>query len=108
MTPLIYAKNDAFSIDKTDSTTVDALQEETNLCKTIPIFRRFLSYLIDRGWVQTRRNAQDRWTGGKQYRVNLKKLQDVLERIGYSLPGFAEDFIKRKEEKELLEKGNLK
>lgn len=107
MTSLIYAKNDAFSIDKTDSTTVDALQEETNLHETIPIFRRFLSYLIDRGWVQMRSTLQDRWTSGRQYRVDLKTLQTDLEAKGYNLPGFAEDFIKRKEENELLEKGDL-
>lgn len=89
------------------SKTVAALQEETRLRVTIGTFRRYLAYLIDRGWVQTRPNAQDRWTGGKQYRVNLKKLQADLDKKGYNLPVFAEYFTKRREESELIEKGDL-
>lgn len=110
----LYIEEEKYSLPKAQvrqygwfCTTIAALQEETRLRVTIGTFRRYLAYLIDRGWVQTRRNLQDRWTGGKQYRVNLKKLQDDLETKGFSLPGFTEGFFKRKEENELLEKGDL-
>lgn len=51
------------------------------------ILNQFLYYfLIDRGWVQTRLNPQNKWTGGRQYRVNLRKLNYDLQKKGYSLP----------------------
>ncbi len=63
-----------------------ALMEETMLRVTIVTFRRYLRFLVDRGWVQTRLNPQNKWTGGRQYRVNLKKLNHDLQKKGYSLP----------------------
>lgn len=62
------------------------LMEETMLRVTIVTFRRYLRFLIDRGWVQTRFNPQNKWTGGRQYRVNLRKLNHDLQKKGYSLP----------------------
>lgn len=65
---------------------VIALMEETMLRVTIVTFRRYLRFLVDRGWVQTRLNSQNKWTGGRQYRVNLRKLNHDLQKKGYSLP----------------------
>ncbi|EKE10504.1 MAG: hypothetical protein ACD_16C00019G0002 [uncultured bacterium] len=77
-----------------------ALMEETMLRVTIATFRRYLSFLTDREWVQTRRNSQNRWTGGRQYRVNLRKLSSDLQKKGYSLSGFAETCFAGEEERD--------
>lgn len=65
---------------------VIALMEETMLRVTIVTFRRYLRFLVDHGWVQTRLNPQNKWTGGRQYRVSLRKLNHDLQKKGYSLP----------------------
>jgi len=65
------------------------LLEETLLCVAGVTFRRYISYLIVRGWLQTRTNPQYKWDRRTQYRVNLRKLYSDLQKKGRSLPGFS-------------------
>jgi hypothetical protein len=69
--------------------TVVALMEETMFNVTMATFRRYLRFLIDRKWVQTRPHPQNKWTGGRQYRVNLRRLIIDLQKKGYSLPDYS-------------------
>src|SRR5438445_1185000 len=50
------------------------LIEETMLCVTPVTLRRYLSYLEESGWIETRENPQYKWDRTTQYRVNLRKL----------------------------------
>ena len=68
---------------------VIALMEETMFNVTMATFRRYLRFLIDRKWVQTRPHPQNKWTGGRQYRVNLRTLNFDLQKKGYSLPDYS-------------------
>ena len=65
------------------------LLEETLLCVAGVTFRRYISYLIVRGWLQTRTNPQYKWDRRTQYRVNLRKLYSDLQKKGYSLPDYS-------------------
>lgn len=64
-----------------------ALKEETMLRMTVGTFHRYLNFLIDRKWVQTRRNLENKWTSGKEYRVNLRKLRGDLYKKGCAPKG---------------------
>jgi hypothetical protein len=69
--------------------TAYELVEEAMLCVTPVTFRRYLSFLVERGWIQTRTNPQYKWDRTSQYRVNLRKLHNDLSALGYALPGFS-------------------
>jgi hypothetical protein len=49
--------------------------------------RRYLKTLIDKGWLEERSNPNNRWDKTSQYRLNLRKLQEDLWKIGFNLPG---------------------
>jgi hypothetical protein len=68
--------------------TSSALIEETMLCVKPATLRRYLTYLEERGWIDTRINPHNRWDRTTQYRVNLRKLCRDLKGKGYALPGF--------------------
>ncbi len=63
--------------------------EETLLRVTLVTFRRYMSFLRGREWIQTRRNPQNKLDPKIQYRVNLRKLCADLQRKGHTFPGFA-------------------
>lgn len=65
--------------------TAPELVEETMLTISAPTMRKYLKLLIDRGWMDERPNPCDKWNKTTQYRVNLKKLQEDLQAIGYTL-----------------------
>lgn len=88
-------------------TTQEFLQE-TMLCMSITTFRRYLSNLTDRGWVQTRLYPQIRGDRTTQYRVNLRKLCNDLQEHGYSLPGFAAYGVCPQLKQSVCEEQNLK
>lgn len=67
--------------------TADELNEETMLRTTRPTMRKYLKLLVDKGWLDERPNPHDHWNKTTQYRVNLRKLQEDLGVLGYSLPG---------------------
>ncbi|OJW51127.1 MAG: hypothetical protein BGO67_12420 [Alphaproteobacteria bacterium 41-28] len=76
--------------------TAEDLAEETMLRVSRFTIRRYLNFLIEKGWVDEKINSHNKWDKTTQYRVNLKKLQGDLFALGYSLPGFSvgEDFLK--------------
>jgi hypothetical protein len=71
------------------SKSVQEFLEETLLTISVSTLRRYLSFLVERGWVQTRRHSQNKQRQRTQYRVNLRKLCIDLQEHGYSLPDFA-------------------
>lgn len=50
---------------------------------------RFLDALVKKGWLSKRRNPKYKWDRTSQYRVNLIKIQQDLQNIGYSLEGYS-------------------
>ncbi len=69
------------------------LLEETMLRVTPVTIRRYLSFLTEQGWVQTRVNPRYKWNRTPQYRVNLRKLYTDLQALGFGLPGFPQNTI---------------
>lgn len=69
------------------------LLEETMVRVTPVTMRRYLSFLTEQGWIQTRLNPRYKWNRTPQYRVNLRKLYTDLQALGFSLPGFSHDTI---------------
>lgn len=64
------------------------LMEETMLRVTLATFRRYMNFLRSRGWIQTRRNPENKLDPKIQYRVSLRKLCNDLQRKGYTLSSF--------------------
>lgn len=64
------------------------LREETMLRVTLATFRRYMNFLKCRGWIQTRRNPQNKLDPKVQYRVSLRKLYHDLQKKGHTLPSF--------------------
>lgn len=64
------------------------LLEETMIRVTPITMRRYLSFLMEQGWIQTRVNPRYKWDRTIQYRVNLRKLYTDLQTLGFGLPGF--------------------
>ena len=51
--------------------------------------RRHIEKLVEAGWLDKRKNIKYKWDRTYQYRVNLVKISEDLEKIGYSLQGYA-------------------
>lgn len=64
------------------------LIEEAMLRVTLSTLRRYMSFLKSRGWIQTRRNPENKLDSKVQYRVNLRKLCTDLQKKGHCFPGF--------------------
>lgn len=78
--------------------TTQEFMEETMLCGSIMTFHRYLNFLVDRGWIQSRIDPHNKWDRSTQYRVNLRKLCGDLREHGYTPPGFAKaHFAEEKE-----------
>ncbi|MBL8676136.1 MAG: hypothetical protein JNJ47_01740 [Alphaproteobacteria bacterium] len=69
------------------------LLEETMVRVTPVTMRRYLSFLTEQGWIETRVNPRYKWNRTPQYRVNLRKLYTDLQALGFNLPGFPHDNI---------------
>lgn len=69
--------------------TTHEFMEETMLCGSIMTFHRYLNFLVDRGWIQSRIDPHNKWDRSTQYRVNLRKSCGDLREHGYNPPGFA-------------------
>lgn len=50
---------------------------------------RILKKLIENNWIDERNNPKLKWDRTKQYRVNLVKIQQDLNKLGYSLEGYS-------------------
>ena len=68
---------------------------ETMILVDRTTMRRYLKTLIDKGWLEERSNPHNRWDKTSQYRLNLRKLQEDLWKIGFDLPGI--HLLNRKE-----------
>lgn len=68
--------------------TAHELNEETMLNVDRTTMRRYLSLLVERGWLDERVNPNNKWDKTTQYRVNLRMLQKDLLEIGWILSGF--------------------
>jgi hypothetical protein len=66
----------------------EELAEETLLYVDRTTIRRYLSFLIEQGWVSERSNPGYKWNKTTHYRVNIRQLCLDLRAIGYDLPGF--------------------
>lgn len=69
--------------------TAKELINETMLCVSKTTMYRYLNFLIQGGWLDERTNQSYKWDKTTQYRVNLRKLQEDLFNLGYTLPGFS-------------------
>ncbi|EKE10464.1 MAG: hypothetical protein ACD_16C00030G0001 [uncultured bacterium] len=87
--------------------TIQELLDETLLHVTGVTFRRYLNFLVGRGWVRTRTNPRNRWDRRTQYRVNLRKLCADLQKRGYTLSVFESYESLFHSQKECSEKGAL-
>ena len=67
--------------------TADELIEETLLTVTRPTMRRYLRILVEEGWMEERTNP-DRKYRTSHFRLNLRRINDELLVLGYSLSGF--------------------
>lgn len=68
--------------------SAEDLIEETMLRVSRVTMRRYLSHLVEEGWVDEKTNPRNKWDKTTQYRVNLRKLQEALFALGYDLAGF--------------------
>lgn len=67
--------------------TANDLIAETLLCIDRTTMRRYLTFLVKKGWVFSRTNPSNKWDRTTQYRVNLGKIKDDLLTLGFHLPG---------------------
>lgn len=66
----------------------DELANETMMKVSTKTMRDYLKQLIDCGWLEERSNPKILWDHTKQYRVNLVKVQQDLDELGYTLQGY--------------------
>ncbi|MBP9692334.1 MAG: hypothetical protein KBD90_03270 [Alphaproteobacteria bacterium] len=64
------------------------LSEETMLRVTKVTMRKYLHFLIERGWLSERTNPHYKWDRTSQYRLNFTLLERDLQKLGWDLPGF--------------------
>ncbi|MBP9692331.1 MAG: hypothetical protein KBD90_03255 [Alphaproteobacteria bacterium] len=100
----VFSKNRSSCLYGWFHKTTQEFMKETKLYVGIMAFHRYLSFLVDKGWIQTRMSSQDRWDRTVQYRVNLRKLCVDLQENGYSLPGFIAYGILHASQQESFEK----
>ena len=65
--------------------TANELIKETLLHVDRTTIRRYLNFLIKQGWLFERTNPQNKWDKTIQYRVNVRKIQKDLLRLGFTL-----------------------
>ncbi|WP_197072735.1 DnaD domain-containing protein [Bacillus sp. B-jedd] len=65
------------------------LSEETMINVKPKTMREYLTILVQKGWLDERRNPLIKMDRTLQYRVNLLKIQLDLQAIGYALEGYA-------------------
>lgn len=67
---------------------VDELADEIMITKSTKTVRRRIKDLVDAGWLDERNNPNVPWDRTKQYRVNITKIQNDLQNLGYALDGY--------------------
>ena len=85
--------------------TAEELADEVMLGLSASQIRRYISELVDMGYISKRNNPKYKWDKTYQYRVNLYKIQLDLGKMGYVLEGYKLlPNIKIVEETETVEK----
>lgn len=64
------------------------LADETMLGLSSASMRKFIKQLVDAGFLAERRNPKFKWDRTMQYNVNLKLIQQELQKIGFALSGY--------------------
>lgn len=64
------------------------LADETMLGLSPASMRKFIKQLVDAGFLAERRNPKFKWDRTMQYNVNLKLIQQELQKIGFALSGY--------------------
>lgn len=80
---------------------MEELKEEIMCRSSISTLSRKLNKLVEKGWLDRRKNPKYNWDKRYQYRVNLKKLALDLMDLGYVLQGYKFDL------QETLKNANL-
>lgn len=70
---------------------MEELKEEIMLTCSVSTLSRRMEDLIEKGWIDRRRNPRHKWDKRYQYRVNLIKISMDLAKIGYILQGYKID-----------------
>ena len=65
------------------------LSKETLMNVSAKQILRYLKKLEESGWIESRNNPNYKWDKTLQYRLNLIKLMEDLNTIGYQLEGYA-------------------
>jgi DnaD/phage-associated family protein len=68
--------------------TAEELNDEIMLGMTKTGISPHIRYLVEKGWIDSRRNPKYKWDRTMQYRVNIIKIQKDLHNLGYSLEGY--------------------
>ena len=69
--------------------TAPAMKEECMFEKSSTTMERIMNVLVDKGWLDRRRNPKYKWDKTYQYRVNILKIQQDLMKLGYALEGYS-------------------
>ena len=64
------------------------LADETMLGLSPASMRKFIKQLVDAGFLAERRNPKFKWDRTMQYNVNLKLIQQELQKLGFALSGY--------------------
>lgn len=67
------------------------LADETMLGLSPASMRKFVKQLVDAGFLAERRNPKFKWDRTMQYNVNLKFIQQELQKLGFVLDGYKFD-----------------
>ena len=73
---------------------MDELKEEVMFTSSVSTIGRKLIDLVEKGWLDRRRNPKYKWDKRYQYRVNLLKVIEDLFKIGYTLQDYKIDMVK--------------
>lgn len=66
--------------------TAEELNQDTLLSLDRTTIRRYLNFLVKRGWIFERSNPHHKWDRTTQYRVNIRKIQEDLLDLSLNLP----------------------
>lgn len=64
------------------------LKEETFAPISTDTLKRHIDFLVEKGWVFTRKNPHQKWDKTLQYRVNILKIQIDLCLLGFPMDGY--------------------
>jgi len=69
--------------------TAEEMIEEVMLTVSKTTMQRIIDSLVEKEWINRRRNPKYQWDKTYQYRVNLNKIQTDLFALGFALEGYS-------------------